>query len=150
MRPQNLNLAAQIGEDMLVERLTKRIEQPLASLGDTTRQDDGLRIEDGGVVGQPNTQKIACATERLDGHFVTLVTAFGNDTWRQVLNATHQRLFRRTLFHDLPCRHNNATCCTICFQTALLATVTLATMVHDTGMAELTGKTGVAPMSTST
>ena len=44
-----------ITEDMLLKRFLQRFIEPLACMGDATRNDNGLRIDDRGVVSEAET-----------------------------------------------------------------------------------------------
>ena len=44
-----------ITEDMLLKRFLQWFIQPLAGMGDTTRDDNSLRIDDRGVVSEAET-----------------------------------------------------------------------------------------------
>ena len=44
-----------IAEDMILKRFLQRFIEPLAGMGDTTCDDNGLRIDDRGVISEAET-----------------------------------------------------------------------------------------------
>ena len=130
---------------MRLKGLLNRIEEPLTRMGDTTRQDNRLRIDDRGIVGQSQSQDITRATEHLNSHLVTLFTTLEDGSRRQFLKVTHQRR-GISLCHQLTgCAGDTCGPC-ISLQTTLMATTTRTTSIHDTGMSELTCKPQMAHM----
>ena len=123
---------------MLFKRLLDRIEEPLAGMGDTTSQDNGLRIDDRGIVGQSQSQDITCLFEDLLGHHVTLLTALKDGSRREFSQGAHQR--RSIGFcHHLPGSADDAGSTSIGFEAPLMSTATQTTIVDYTGMPKLAG-----------
>ena len=127
-------------EHMLLEGLLGRFHQPLAGSGDAASEDDGFRINHGGIVGKSETQVLTRTTEGLYGHGVTLFTQLCYHPWRQLRHTAHLGSLAR-LCHHLTSRTDNTLRSRIGFQTALVATATQTAVMHHTRMTDLSGIT---------
>ena len=123
-------------EHMLLEGFLGRFQQPLAGSGDTTREDDSLRIDHRGIVGESEAQGFTCAAECLNGHRIALVTHFCNHSWRQLRHTAHLSRLGR-LSHHLTGRTDDTLRGRIGFQTAFVATATQTTVMLHTRVSYL-------------
>ena len=123
--------------------LLQRLQQPLAGIAYAAGQDDGFRIEDGGVVSQSASQHLSRAAVGLDGQSVALVAQFGNHLGRQVLHLSHQAGLT-ALFHQFLCGEDDALVGAVGLQASLVAASAHAAVGHDACVAHLTGKPLVA------
>ena len=109
----------------------------MACLGDATREDKRLGVDDRGIVSQTQAQHPACATIDLDGKLIALITTLRDRMGRQFLEVAHQRGLI-ALGHDLlRCQHDTLGSC-VGLQTTLVATATQTSAIDNTGMSDLT------------
>jgi len=124
---------------MLIKSIIDWFEKPFACPGDTTSEDNSLRIDNRSIVSQAHAKVMTCTAEDFNGHLVTLVTTLCDDTRRQLFQTTQQR-GRVRFFHQFTSCLYNTIGTSISLKATFMTTAALTAILNDTGMTKLTSE----------